>query len=90
MLLARIDGTIVAATAHPSVKGWRLLICQPLTEDGADTGSPIVAIDNLGAGLHSRVVLSSDGLSVREVVGDPHSPIRYRVIGLVDEEGECA
>lgn len=90
MLLARIDGTVVAAVAHPSVKGWRLLICQPLTSDGEASGSPVVAIDNLGAGLHSRAILSSDGRSVREELGDPHSPIRYRVIGLVDEEGVCA
>ncbi len=90
MLLARIDGTVVAATAHPSIKGWRLLICQPLTSDHIDSGSPVVAIDKLGAGIHGLVLLTSDGRSVREELGDPHSPIRYRVIALVDEEGACA
>jgi len=84
MLFARIDGTIVASTCHPSMAGHRTVICQPLDPDGRDDGVPILAIDPLGAGLHQRVVLSTDGAATRKLVGDPKSPLRNLVIGIVD------
>ncbi len=84
MLFARIDGTIVAPACHPSMAGHRTVICQPLDPDGRDDGAPILAIDPFGAGLHQRVVLSTDGSATRQLVGDPKSPLRNLVIGLVD------
>ncbi len=84
MLLARIDGTIVATACHPSLRGHRTVICQPLDPDGRDEGTPVLAIDPLGAGLHQRVVLSTDGSATRKLVGDPKSPLRNLVIGIVD------
>ena len=71
MILARIDGVIVASVCHPSMHGCRTVICQPLDENGRDEGTPILAIDPLGAGEHQRVVLSTDGSKTREIVGDP-------------------
>jgi microcompartment protein CcmK/EutM len=84
MLLARIDGTIVATTCHPSMVGRRTVICQPLNAAGADEGAPVLAIDPLGAGLHQRVVLSTDGAATRALVGDPKTPLRNLIIGILD------
>jgi microcompartment protein CcmK/EutM len=61
MILARIEGNVVATRKHPSLGGWRLLICQPIGPTGEPEGSPQVAIDAQGAGLHQRVIISSDG-----------------------------
>jgi microcompartment protein CcmK/EutM len=85
MLLARIDGNVTSTIRHPSAKGWRLVICQPIDENGKDTATPLVALDNFGAGLHQRVVISSDGAALREWVKDPRSPLRYMVTHIVDE-----
>lgn len=84
MLLARVDGMVVATKKHPSLNGWRLLICQPIDFNGANIGSPQIAIDPIGAGLHSKVIISSDGAAARELVKDPKSPVRWLVIGIVD------
>ena len=84
MLLARIDGSIVASSCHPSMKGWRTVICQPLGPDGGDDGMPVLAIDPYGAGLHQRVVLSTDGTATRKLVGDPKTPLRNLIIGILD------
>ncbi|MEZ5275432.1 MAG: EutN/CcmL family microcompartment protein [Opitutaceae bacterium] len=84
MLYARVDGSVVATIAHPSMRGRRTVICQPLDADGNDDGAPVLAVDPLGAGLHQRVIVSSDGSSTRELVGDPHSPLRNFVVGLAD------
>jgi microcompartment protein CcmK/EutM len=35
--------------------------------------------------MHQRVIISSDGAAARLAVGDPHSPARWMVIGVVDE-----
>ena len=85
MLLARVEGNIVATRKHPSLDGWRLVICQPISMNGQPEGSPQIAIDSHGAGLHQQVVISSDGAAARKAVGDPKSPGRWLVIGIVDE-----
>ncbi len=84
MIPARIDGHIVSSACHPSMRGTRTVICQPLDADGHDEGAPILAVDPLGAGLHQRVLISTDGSATRELVRDPKSPLRNFVLALVD------
>lgn len=86
MLLARVEGNVVATRKHPSLDGWRLVICQPIGQNGDPEGVPQVAIDPHGAGMHQRVVISSDGSAARAAVQDPKSPARWIVIGIVDEK----
>jgi len=82
---ARVDGTVVVASGHPSLQGWRILICQPLAADGSDQGEPVLSLDELGAGLHSEVIFTTDGSFAREEVNDPRSPVRNTILALVDE-----
>ncbi|MBL9129191.1 MAG: EutN/CcmL family microcompartment protein [Verrucomicrobiales bacterium] len=85
MFLARVEGNLTATRKHPSFEGWRLVICQPIGRDGQPEGVPQIAIDALGAGLHERVVISSDGAAARKAVGDEQSPVRWIIVGIVDE-----
>jgi microcompartment protein CcmK/EutM len=85
MFLARVEGNVVATRKHPSFEGWRLVICQPINGAGTPEGVPQVAIDAQGAGMHQRVIISSDGMAARTAVGDENSPARWMVIGIVDE-----
>lgn len=66
--------------------GWKLLVVQPLDLTGAPDGDPLLAIDHLGAGRGTKVVISNDGKSAREMVGDTNSPVRWAVVGVVDHE----
>ena len=86
MLLARVEGNVTATRKHPSFEGWRLVICQPIGQTGEPEGPPQIAIDTHGAGMHQRVVISSDGSAARNAVGDPKSPARWLVVGIVDEK----
>jgi ethanolamine utilization protein EutN len=86
MYLARVEGNVVATRKHASLEGWRLLVCQPINQAGEPEGVPQVAIDPLGAALHERVVISSDGAAARKAVGDGKSPVRWIIIGIVDEK----
>jgi microcompartment protein CcmK/EutM len=84
MLLARVEGHVVATRKHASLHGWRLLLCQPITTEGRPEGSPFAALDAWGAALHERVLVSSDGAAARRAVGDPNSPARLMIVGIVD------
>jgi microcompartment protein CcmK/EutM len=44
----------------------------------------MVAIDHFGAGLHSKVVISTDGIGARDLVHDKNSPIRNFIQGVID------
>jgi len=87
MFLARVEGSVVAVRKHPSFEGWRLLICQPIDSEGRAEGVPQIALDPWGAGMHQRVIISSDGAAARVAVGDENSPARWMIIGIVDEPG---
>jgi microcompartment protein CcmK/EutM len=84
MQLARIDGTITATACHPSMRKGRTVICQPLDPEGRPDGAPVLALDQLGAGLHQTVLISTDGSETRRFVGDDRSPLRNHVQAIVD------
>ena len=90
MLLARVEGNVTATRKHPSLQGWRLLICQPISAAGQPEATPVVAIDAHGAALHQHVIVSTDGAAARIAVNDPKSPVRMTIIGIVDELKEGA
>ena len=84
MFLAQVVGHAVSSFSHPSMKGYKLLLCQALDPERGLTGAPMVAIDLFGAGLHSKVFVSTDGLGARHIVHDDKSPIRNFIQGIVD------
>jgi microcompartment protein CcmK/EutM len=86
MYLARVEGSVVATRKHPSLHGWRLVICQPIGTAGDAEGPPQIAIDAHGAGMHQRVIISSDGAAARLAVGHTQSPARWMIVGIVDEK----
>ncbi len=86
MLMCRVEGNATSTIRHESLKGWRLLICQPINDAGEDSGLPLLTLDCLGAGNEQLVIVTSDGKSVREKIGDPHSPARYMTIAILDED----
>lgn len=88
MLLCRVQGNVVATHKHPSLEGWKLAICQPVGRDGTPEGPPQVAIDPHGANLHELVIISSDGMATRRLLGDDKSPARWILVGIIDEDAQ--
>jgi ethanolamine utilization protein EutN len=85
MQLGAVVGHAVSSVKHASMHGWRLLIVQILTADGGADGEPILAIDALGSAVGQRVVVSNDGQSARQLVGQKNSPIRWLVLEIADQ-----
>jgi len=86
MRLATIKGHVTSTVKHKSLEGWRLLIAVPESPDLA----PQIVIDNLGAGIGQKVMISSDGSEARKMVGNNLSPARWSVMGIIDPERSLA
>lgn len=84
MQIAIVQGRATSTVKHKSLAATRLLVCQPLGVDGKDNGDPVLAVDKLGAGAGDKVIISSDGLGLRELLGDQTSPARWWTMGIVD------
>lgn len=82
MRLATIRGYATSTVKHKSLHGWRLLLAEPESPDLA----PQIVLDHLGAAIGQKVMISSDGPEARRMVGDPLSPARWTVLGIVDPE----
>jgi len=84
MQLALVTGRATATVRHKSLVAAKLLVCQPLGVDESPNGDPVLAVDQLGAGAGDRVIISSDGLGLRELLKDNNSPARWWTLGIVD------
>ena len=85
MQLAIVKGRATSTVKHASLQSQKLLICQMLGPAGQTMGDPVLAVDQLGAGRGDRVILSSDGLGLRQLLGASNSPARWWTVGIVDE-----
>jgi len=84
MILGIVEGNVTSTIKHATMSGWKLLIVQPLDLAGGPEGDPVLAIDMLGAGHGTKVVISNDGRGAREMIGSDKTPVRWAVIGVVD------
>ncbi len=85
MQIATVVGHAVSTVKHASMTGWRLLVVQPLGAKEKPDGEPVLAVDSQGARPGSRVLICNDGKGARKLVGSPNSPVRWFVMGLIDE-----
>ena len=84
MQFAKVIGRATSTVKHPTLKGWRMLLVQPLDSKGAADGAPQLVIDNQGGRQGDTVIISSDGKAAREMVGAENTPARWHVMGIVD------
>jgi ethanolamine utilization protein EutN len=84
MQLATVQGRATSTVKHRSLNGVKLLVCQPMDIAHAPSGDPVLVVDQLGAGAGDVVMISSDGLGLREILHDENSPARWWTQGIID------
>ena len=85
MYYGRVVGNATATVKHPSMEGCKLLLVMALQADGRSIeGDPVLVVDTLGAGKGEKVMITSDGMGARELLGDQTSPVRWTVLGIAD------
>lgn len=85
MQLGRVSGTVVSTISHPIYDERKLLMCDLLGAGGEDTGDYLICVDAVDAGSGETVLIIDEGNGARQIVGDPHAPIRAVIVGIVDE-----
>ena len=84
MDLARVIGRVVCTQKDESLIGHKLLLVQPLTIEGQDTGTPLVAIDAVGAGAGERIFYVTGREASFAFIPD-HVPTDATIVGIVDQ-----
>ena len=89
MILARVEGSLVATKKNPNMMGNKFLVVRPLVIDAVNAKefkpgtSTLVVVDTLGAG-EGEIVLIVQGSSARLAATDKNSPVDAIMIGIVD------
>ncbi len=89
MILARVEGSLVATKKNAKMTGSKFLVVRPLVMDSPTAHefrpglSTIIAVDALGAG-EGEVVLVVQGSSARLASDDKDSPVDAVIVGIVD------
>ena len=84
MKLCRVKGNVVATVKHPTYRGHKLMIVQPLDELQRDAGASFLAVDLAQAGPGDIVLVMQEGNGVRQILKEQKLPIRSVIVGIVD------
>lgn len=84
MHLAKVIGTVWATQKVETLKGYRMLIVQPLTHELRERGGPLIAVDTVSAapGQLVFIVLAREAA---KALPEPFNPVDAAIIGIVDE-----
>ena len=86
MQVGLVVGTANSSVKHPSLIGRKLLLVQLLAADGTSPdGEPVLAIDGFGAGNGEKVIVTSDGQWIRNLLSSETTPARWGVLGIQDQ-----
>ncbi len=83
MYLGRVIGTVVATVKYEGLEGCRILIVEPIDDEGNACGEPHAAMDATQAGPGERVFL----VGSREAalaMPDTFVPVDAAIVGIVD------
>ncbi len=86
MFLAKVIGNVVATQKNAKFQGMKLLLVQPYIvkeQQLAPSGSSVVAVDSVGAGL-GECVLFTQGSSARLTPATKEAPVDAVIVGIVD------
>lgn len=83
MFLARVVGTVVATRKDRGLLGTKLLVLQPIKNDGTPSGKTLVAVDSVGAGVTEQVFYVRGREASVPFLPD-EVPTDAAVVGIVD------
>ena len=85
MIIAKVIGNVVATQKNERYAGGRVMLCQPLTPEGAETGVALIALDSVDAGVGDRVLIVQEGWGASTAAtGKAGAAIDSAIVGVID------
>jgi microcompartment protein CcmK/EutM len=85
MIIGTVTGTIHSTIAHEFYRAKKLLIVEREDAGGRRTGSYLIAVDAVDAGVGERVLVLDEGNGARQVTCSADAPVRSVIVGIVDD-----
>jgi len=85
MILAKVLGNIVATQKNVRYENASVMLCQQITPQGEETGSTILALNAVDAGVGDQVLIVQEGWSASTAAtGEPGAAIDSAIVGVID------
>ncbi len=85
MIIAKVIGNVVATQKNERYAGGRVVLCQPLTPEGTETGLALLALDSVDAGIGDTVLVVQEGWGASTAAtGEQGAAIDSAIVGVVD------
>ena len=85
MILARVLGNVVATQKNQRYRDARIMLCQPITPEGVETGATLLALDSVDAGAGDVVLIVQEGWSASTTATkEAGAAIDSAIVGVVD------
>jgi len=85
MQQAIVIGRATSVRKHTSLDGQKPLVCQLIGNKRQPVADPIIVLDRHGAGRGDRIIVTSDGKGLRQLLNQQRTPARWWNLGIVDE-----
>lgn len=85
MLFGRVRGVAISTLKNPDIKGYRLLVVEPLNKKLEPTGPLQVAVDTVEANDGDLCVMVRSREAALAMPENKFVPIDLALVGLVDE-----
>ncbi|MCA1556593.1 MAG: EutN/CcmL family microcompartment protein [Acidobacteria bacterium] len=85
MILARVIGNVVATQKNERYQNARVMLCQPLSLEGEETGATLIALDSVDSGVGDTVLIVQEGWGASTAATkEPGAAIDSAIVGVVD------
>jgi ethanolamine utilization protein EutN len=85
MQIARVIGTVVSTVKNESLHSRKLLLVQTLNADLKPKGSPMIALDSVGAGV-GELVFWCRGKEAAFPFKRDSTPTDCTIVGIIDSD----
>ena len=84
MILCKVTGTIVAPQKNEHLRGYKILIVQPIDLEGNLIGRDLLAVDSVDAGVGDTVLIIQEGAGAAQVLKSKKAPVHSVIVAVID------
>ncbi|MDP6959832.1 MAG: EutN/CcmL family microcompartment protein [Planctomycetota bacterium] len=86
MILGKVVGNVWATRKHENFSGSKMLLVQPLNSDRKPAGTPLAAVDTVGAGVGELIfyITAKEAIIAMHRTPDHLTPCDAAIVGIVE------